>query len=48
VYALSRERCPVEGENFTAPQVLQAIRGLIVAEATLIGTYSLNPSAIKA
>ena len=38
VYALSCERVPVEGE-FTAPQVLDAIRRHVVAEATLVGTY---------
>jgi Raf kinase inhibitor-like YbhB/YbcL family protein len=43
LYALSRERCPVEGD-FTAPEVLQAIRPLILAQARLTGTYSLNPS----
>ena len=41
VYALSCERVPVEGE-FTAPQVLDAIRRHVIAEATLVGTYSLN------
>jgi Raf kinase inhibitor-like YbhB/YbcL family protein len=46
VYALSCERVPVEGD-FTAPQVLDAIRSHILAEATLIGTYSLNEAAIK-
>lgn len=42
VYALSRERCPVEGNDFTGPQVLQAIKPLVLAEATLTGTYSLK------
>lgn len=42
VYALSRERCPVEGNDFTGPQVLQAIKSLVLAEATLTGTYSLK------
>jgi phosphatidylethanolamine-binding protein (PEBP) family uncharacterized protein len=36
------ERVPVEGD-FTASQVLEAIRGHVVDEATLVGTYSLNP-----
>jgi phosphatidylethanolamine-binding protein (PEBP) family uncharacterized protein len=44
VYALSLERVPVEGD-FTASQVLDAIRDHIVAEATIVGTYSLNPDA---
>jgi phosphatidylethanolamine-binding protein (PEBP) family uncharacterized protein len=42
VYALSVERVPVEGD-FTASQVLDAIRRHVLAEATLVGTYSLNP-----
>jgi len=42
VYALSVERTPVEGD-FTAPQVLEAIKRHVLAEATLVGTYSLNP-----
>lgn len=42
VYALSCERVAVEGE-FTAPQMLQAIRPYLLAEARLTGTYSLNP-----
>jgi phosphatidylethanolamine-binding protein (PEBP) family uncharacterized protein len=44
VYALRCERVPIEGD-FTAPQVLDAIRDHIVAEATLVGTYSLNEAA---
>ena len=47
VYALKVERTPVEGEDFTAPQVLQAIRPHILAEARLTGTYSLNKSATQ-
>ena len=42
VYALSRERCPVEGNDFTGPQVLQAIKPLVLAEATLTGPYTLK------
>lgn len=41
LYALSCERVPVEGD-FTAPQVLDAIRRHVLAEAKLVGTYSLN------
>jgi phosphatidylethanolamine-binding protein (PEBP) family uncharacterized protein len=44
LYALSCERVPVEGD-FTAPQVLEAIRRHVLAEATLVGTYSLNAGA---
>jgi Raf kinase inhibitor-like YbhB/YbcL family protein len=46
VYALSCERVPVEGD-FTAPQVLDAIRDHVLAEATLVGTYSLNEAVTK-
>ncbi len=42
VYALDLDRCPVEGA-FTAPDVLRAIEGHVLAEATLTGTYTLNP-----
>ena len=48
VYALSCERVPVEGEDFTASQVLDAIRSHTLAEATIVGTYSLNEGAKKA
>lgn len=43
VYALSREQCPVEGNDFTAPQVLQAIRPFLLAQAEVTGTYAINP-----
>lgn len=46
IYALSCERCPVDGD-FTGPQVLAAIKPFILAEARITGTYSLNPSATK-
>jgi hypothetical protein len=42
LYALSCARVPVEGE-FTAPQVLDAIKPFVLASAELTGTYSLNP-----
>lgn len=41
VYALSVERCPVDGQ-FTAPQVLTAIKPYVLAEAAITGTYTLN------
>jgi Raf kinase inhibitor-like YbhB/YbcL family protein len=43
VYATDLARCPVEGE-FTAPQVLDAIQGHVLAEASLTGLYTLNPA----
>lgn len=43
LYALDVEGCPVEG-NFTGPDVLRAIVGHVLAQASLVGTYSLNPA----
>jgi Raf kinase inhibitor-like YbhB/YbcL family protein len=43
LYATDLERCPLEGA-FTGPQVAAAIAGHVLAEARLIGTYSLNPA----
>jgi Raf kinase inhibitor-like YbhB/YbcL family protein len=43
LYALNVRHCPVEGE-FTGPEVLKAIEGHVLAQATLTGTYSLNPN----
>jgi Raf kinase inhibitor-like YbhB/YbcL family protein len=42
VYALSCERLNVEGD-FTAPEALEAMRPFILDEATLTGTYAINP-----
>jgi Raf kinase inhibitor-like YbhB/YbcL family protein len=44
VYALSIARLPVTGD-FTGTQVLQAIRPHILDQATLTGTYAINPKA---
>lgn len=43
LYALDIERCPVHG-NFKGPDLLTAIKGHVLAQASLTGTYSLNPS----
>lgn len=43
VYATDLARCAVEGE-FTAQQVLAAIKGHVLGEASLTGVYTLNPS----
>lgn len=43
LYALDVDRCPVEGE-FTGPDVLAAIAGHVLDQASFIGTYSLNPA----
>ena len=40
--ALDIAHCPVDGE-FTADDVLEAIKGHVLAEASLTGTYTLNP-----
>lgn len=42
LYALDVARCPVEGE-FTGDDVRQAIAGRVLAQASVTGTYSLNP-----
>ena len=44
LYALDVARCPVEG-SFVGPDVLAAITGHILDQASIIGTYSLNPDA---
>lgn len=42
LYALDVERLPVENE-FTGPQVLAAMEGHVLAKASIVGLYSLNP-----
>nr|VFJ60179.1 MAG: hypothetical protein BECKDK2373B_GA0170837_109018 [Candidatus Kentron sp. DK] len=42
LYALDVARCPVEG-TFTGGDVRDAIRGHVLAETSVVGTYSLNP-----
>ncbi|MBL8250462.1 MAG: YbhB/YbcL family Raf kinase inhibitor-like protein [Candidatus Competibacter sp.] len=43
LYALDVARCPVEG-HFTGPEVLAAMDGHILEQASMICTYSLNPA----
>jgi len=43
LYALDLERCPVEG-RFEGADVREAIRGHILAEASITGLYTLNPA----
>jgi hypothetical protein len=45
LYATDLVRCPVSG-RFTGADVLAAIRGHVLAEATLTGTYTLNPAML--
>ena len=47
LYALDVPRLPVEGD-FTGAQVLEAMTGHVLAEATLTGWYSLNPAVAAA
>jgi len=42
LYALDVARCAVEG-TFKGPDVLAAIRGHVLAQVSVTGTYSLNP-----
>jgi hypothetical protein len=43
LYALDVEHCPVAGD-FTGPEVLAAIAGHVLDQASLTVTYSLNPA----
>ena len=42
LYALGTARCDVSGK-FKGPDVLSAMRGLVLAQASLTGLYALNP-----
>lgn len=44
LYALDIERLPVEG-TFDGPAVRQALEGHVLGQATLVGTYKVNPEA---
>lgn len=46
LYALDIERCPVEG-RFGGTEVRNAITGHVLAEASITGTYSLNPAVAR-
>ena len=43
LYALDIAHCPVEGK-FSGQQVREAIKGHVLAEASITGVYSLNPN----
>ena len=43
LYALDVERCAVEG-TFTVADIEAAIEGHVLAEARIVGTYTLNPA----
>jgi len=44
LYALDVERCPVEGA-FTGPDVLKAIEGHVLGQASMVGTYAIYAKA---
>jgi Raf kinase inhibitor-like YbhB/YbcL family protein len=46
LYALDLPKVDVDGK-FTGQQVRDAIRGHILAETSIMGTYSLNPALVK-
>ncbi|MDD3481880.1 YbhB/YbcL family Raf kinase inhibitor-like protein [Azovibrio restrictus] len=45
LYALDLEQLPLQGP-LTGPALRQAIQGHVLAEASLTGTYSLNPALL--
>jgi len=45
LYALDIERLPLEG-RFNGPAALAALQGHILAQASLTGTYTLNPKLL--
>lgn len=47
LYALNISKLNVDGK-FTAQQVKDAIRDHVLAEASIMGTYTLNPTLVKA
>jgi len=44
LYALDIAQCPVQG-RFGRDEVLAAIKGHVLGQASIMGTYSLNPKA---
>lgn len=46
LYALDVDRCAVAG-SFTGSQVREALVGHVLAEATISGTYTLNPRLLN-
>jgi Raf kinase inhibitor-like YbhB/YbcL family protein len=46
LYALDIDRVPVDGK-FTGAQVLEAIKGHVLAQASFSGDYTLNPTLTK-
>ena len=46
MYALDVPRVEVEGD-FTGNDVREALEGHVLAEASVVGTYTLNPRLIE-
>ena len=46
LYALDIERLPFEGK-FTGQQVRDAMRGHVIGQAQIVGTYTLTPSLVR-
>jgi hypothetical protein len=44
LYALDVEGCAVE-ERFTGPDVLKAVEGHVLGQASIVGTYAIYPNA---
>jgi Raf kinase inhibitor-like YbhB/YbcL family protein len=47
LFALDIERLPVDGK-FTGPQVRDAMRNHVLAQTSVTGLYTLNPSLARA
>lgn len=45
LYATDLDRCPLP-DRFTGPEVSRTIKGHVLAQATLTGTYTLNPKLV--
>lgn len=43
LYALDIGRCPIDVKEFSGRDVLNVIKGHVLAEASISGTYTLNP-----
>ena len=44
LYALDVARCALAEPRFTGPEVRAAIEGHVLAQASISGTYTLNPA----
>ncbi len=44
LYAVDLGRCPLEG-RFDGPQVIEALKGHVLAQARITGLYAINPQA---